>query len=307
MAIVIGFSIFILFLFLGVGFIAFNKIKSSTLNEESDTSIDENIQTAQEFLPFVDIKDGVIDMGEHNYVGIIECSSINYFLRTGQEQNMVDNSFMRYINSLTYRTVLFNQTRIMDNSDMLKKMQVELNQASRENANLAAVAEDYYNEMANLTNRIGNNKMKKKYVLVPFNDAGDLNSLNDKEKRSFSLDELRTRMGMLISGLEGVGVVAKPLGTKEIVELVYSTYNRDNYRGYKNLYNGEHLVKIVDGNTFKRKETTDELIDMFLHETQNKINNEISASEMVKNLEYGQIVEELGRLRELLDQDKEEK
>lgn len=305
MVIVIVLAILVLVVFSFVAYIFYKKINDLALNKDIDTSIDPNITTAQEFLPFVDIKDGVIDMGGYNYVGVIECSSINYFLRTENEQAMVNNSFTRYINSLTFRTVLFNQTRIIDNSDMLKRMKEELQEASKDNEVLASVAEAYYNEMANLTNRIGNNKMKKKYILVPFNDAIELNTLSDEEKRKYSIEELRTRMGMVMSSIEGVGILTKALSTKEIVELIYSSYHRDNYSGYQNIYNGEHLTKIVDSKFPMKEMTSDELIDLFLYEAQNKISNQVSSNYMTKDSKYGQVVEELNRLRVFLDQDRE--
>ena len=88
-----GLIIVVTFIFLGVlgvgAFFAFKMIKKTDPGN-SDESIDIRSDTTQSFLPFKEIKDNVIDLGNHQYRTIIECSSTNYNLKTGREQEVID-------------------------------------------------------------------------------------------------------------------------------------------------------------------------------------------------------------------------
>ena len=90
-----------------------------------DTSIKDTVQIASEFLPFKDISDGVIDLGLHNYRAIIEVGSLNYNLRTEQEQDIVESSFSRFINSIQSPLTLYIQTRKIDNRKLIKETREE--------------------------------------------------------------------------------------------------------------------------------------------------------------------------------------
>ena len=300
----IGLIIIIIIVFLGVfGGMAFLVIKQFKKTDPSnaDSSISDDIKTAQEFLPFKDIRDGVIDLGGHNYRAIIECTSTNYNLKTDKEKEIIEVSFQRFLNSLTFPIYFFIQTRTLDNSKLLHKMEEELQQVVKKYPQMQEYAEIYIREMENLNDYVGNNKQKKKYIIVPYNEAIGLNDLTEDEKYEYSVKEVKQRARMLEDGLSAVGVKTKLLDTKGLAELVYSTYHKDNYSHYESIVDGEFLTLMVDGENPEEYLTNDMRMDWILYEAQMRIRNEITSNKQTpKSLreEYEKVIKEIDELRD---------
>ena len=88
---------------------------------------------------------------------------------------------------------------------------------------------------------------KNKYIIVPFNEALALDTLNDDEKYEYSIKEIQTRCQIIIENLKGIGIHSTILGTNELIDLIYSSYNRDNASQIKNITSGEFLKMTVEG------------------------------------------------------------
>ncbi len=73
-----------------------------------------------------DIQDNMICLGGHKYRAVIEASSTNYNLKTDREKEIIELSFQRFINSLTFPITFFIQTKVLDNSKMLNQLENEL-------------------------------------------------------------------------------------------------------------------------------------------------------------------------------------
>ena len=95
--------ILIMLLFGGVvGLILFFTIKK--LNPYGgDKTEDPNLKTTQEFWPFEDIRDNTIILSEHKYRAVIECSATNYNLKTQAERALIEASFQRFLNSISFQ------------------------------------------------------------------------------------------------------------------------------------------------------------------------------------------------------------
>lgn len=286
---------------LGVAVFAVIKQLNKTDPKNIDTSISFDIETAQDFLPFKDIKDGVIDLGGYDYRVIIECSSTNYNLKTNKEKEIIEISFQRFLNSLTFPIYFFIQTKILDNTKMLEEMRKELDNAIKNHPQMETYANIYFKEMSNLSDYIGNNKQKKKYIIVPFNEAFVLEKLSNREKYEYSVKEIKQRASILIEGLSAVGVKATLLDTKGLVELIYSTYHKNSFAHYENIVNGEFLSLVVNGEKNPEQNLTDDMkMDWILYEAQARIRNEITSkqiSDYLKN-EYEKIILDLDKLRD---------
>lgn len=265
-----------------------------------DTSLNNNVDVAQEFLPFTDIKDSMIDMGGHNYRAIIECSSINYNLKTSDEKTMIEMSFQRFVNSLSNPIVFYIQTKTMNNTKSLAMLKDDLEETIEEYPFLKEYANIYYEEMTNIPDRIGTNKVKKKYIIVPYNEANQLTNLNDADKYKESMKELNLRCNIIRDNLANIGIKTKILNTKEIVELLSSTYHKDNYLHTESVINGDYLSMFVEKDTHNdSKVTADGKLDWILYETQMKLQTELingTVPEDVKRVSES-VVEELNKIR----------
>ncbi|MDF2879521.1 MAG: hypothetical protein K0R54_78 [Clostridiaceae bacterium] len=271
-------AIIALIIFLGIlggmSFLMYKTMKKTDPNNQ-DTSAIDTITTAQEFLPFEDIKDGMIILGGHKYRAIIECSSTNYNLKTDKEKEIIEISFQRFLNSLTFPITFFIQTKVIDNSKMLTSLREELIESIKDYPQLEEYANIYLNEMHNLDSYVGNNKQKKKYIIVNFDEAINLGNLSDEEKYKYSSKEIYTRASILSDGLSSVGVKTKILNTKELAELVYSVYHKDNYSQFENVVSGEFLSLITESENKIINLSDDAKIDWILYEAQMRIQKEL--------------------------------
>lgn len=267
-------SIIVVFAIFGIIiFFALRKlidITGQTLDEKSNKA-----ETTQDDLPFKYILDGVIDLGGHDYRAVIKCSSINYDLKTDKEKYAIELSFQRFLNSLTHPISFFIQTKQVDNTDMLKTLKKDIEESISEFDELKEYGNIFYSNMESVYNQISSDKEKNKYIIVPFNEALALDTLNDDEKYEYSIKEIQTRCQIIIENLKGIGIYSTILGTNELIDLIYSSYNRDNASQIKNITSGEFLKTIVEGEDRLAEITDEGKFDWILYEAQSKIQTEL--------------------------------
>jgi hypothetical protein len=185
---------------------------------------------------------------------------------------------------------------------MLNLLEEELKGAIAQFPHLEDYANIYYNEMTNLNAYIGNNKQKKKFIIVPYEEAINLPNLSDEEKYDYSVKELYTRASILVDGLSSVGVKAKVLDTKELAELVYSTYHKDNYSQVENITNGEFLSLITESADKKIESLTEDAkLDWILYEAQMRLKTEL-LGESVPDFIRKNVEKAIGDLDKLRDE-----
>lgn len=286
--------------FLGIAGLVFWTIKK-TDPKNIDTSLNPNADSAQDFLPFQDIRDGMVNLGANRYRAYLEVGSINYHLRTGSEREMIERSYHRFLNSLTLPTAHYIQTRTLDMTEMLKEMEQEIEEVIEVFPQLAGYGRRYYKEMQTLTDYVGNNKQKKKFIIVTFDNAAELEGLSESEKYEYALKEMDSSLIIVRDGLSGLGLEARILRTAEVAELVYATYHKDNYKYVENIVSGEALTMLVEG----QKEFTDDdlpeaRLDWILFEALNRIVVELDRTDldelMMKDVEMA--VSSLNKMRE---------
>lgn len=265
--------IFLGFLLCIGGLIFFIVKRSAEMDE--DTSMSTSNETAQSFLPFKDIKDSMIDLGNYEYRAIIECQSINYNLKTEQEKEMIDASFQRFLDSLTFPISIFIQTRTIDNTKVLQSLEYDMVETIKEYNHLYDYANLYFEEMKKINDTIGNTKQKKKYIIVPFSDSALLTYSNDDEKYEETLKGMYNRCQVVINGLSAMGVTSKILTSIEIAELIYSTYHRDDSSDIYQILSGDYMELIVDGKNAIANMTREDKTMWIINECENRLKAEM--------------------------------
>ncbi len=243
----------ILFVAIIVGAVLMVKKTLANLDESAEgvAKNPDTIQCAQDYLPFDEIKDNVIDLGGYKYRKIIECTSINYHLKTEGEKEMIEASFSRFLNSFSFPITIYIQTREIDMETYLQNLQDSIDKTCQTFPQLTNYGKIFYNEMKHLPELTGNSKQKHKYIIVGYDEAVDMEELNDEEKRDYAISELNIRIQTLIEGLSGLGIKAWELSTPDLLELIYSTYHRDDYSNFEHLLTGEYTSLIVGMQTVK--------------------------------------------------------
>ena len=230
------------------------------------------IKTVQEFLPFESITNDTIILSGHKYRAVIECSATNYNLKTPAERAIIEASFQRFLNAITFPITFFLQTKVIDNSKRLQLLHEEIQATLSEFPNMSEYAEQYERDMADLNNKIGNSQQKKRYIIVPYDDVVLLDNLSEEEKINYAAKEIRSRCSIIMSNLESVGVTSHILETSELIELVYSCYNRDDYSYASTLANNDAFATFIHGEKDAFKDMSKQAtLDIILLETINKM------------------------------------
>ncbi|OLR61616.1 hypothetical protein [Peptoniphilus porci] len=275
--------ILIFLVILGGGIFAALSVIKKTDPKNTVTTMDKEVDNAQDALPFDTIKNGVIDLGNDKYRAVIEVQSLNYDLLSGAEQDNIELMFRRFLTSLIFPIQIHIQTRVLDNKQRVIATEKMINKSVEQFPQLGDYAQKYLNSMIELPNIINNNLQKKKYIIIPYDDAYSLTKLSDSEKREYIEKELENRCGLIRNGLHGIGLRTKRLGTNDIVEMNYAIFHRDGYENVENITNGSYLQTLVRGEDILREDelNADEVIDLILYEAQAKLASQIDDRSLV--------------------------
>ena len=265
-----------------VGVVVFMQIKK-TDPSNVDTSLKASTDTTQEMLPFEDIKDSMIHLGNFQYRAIIQVGSLNYNLKTEKEQDVIELSYQRFLNSLSHPIQMVVYTKIMDNTKMLESLREDIIESIDAFPILEEYGEYYYGEMTNIYDNIGNNKEKKKYIIVPFDDAILLTNSTDQEKYEYAMNELQNRCLIIIDGLQSLGLQADFLKSDELIDLLYTVYHKDSANQSENISSGDFLSLLVDGNDKLMNLSHEARLDWILYESQKRLEMELSTDKAVDN------------------------
>lgn len=161
---------------------------------------------------------------------------------------------------------------MIDNSKRLQMLHEEIKATLVEFPNMASYAEQYERDMSDLNGKIGNSQQKKRYIIIPYDEVVLLDNLTEDEKVNYAAKEIRNRCNIIMSNLESVGVISRILSTEELVELVYSCYNRDDYSYAEAISNKDAFSTFVHGTRDNFKNMPKEaLLDIIFGETINKM------------------------------------
>lgn len=191
---------------------------------------------AQSFVPVKEVRNGVIILKEGGYRGVLMCSSINFALKSEAEQKAVIGGFQTFLNTLDFSVEIVVHSRRMDIRPYLALLEQRTDIQQTELMRIQV--REYIQFIKNFTE--GADIMTKLfYIVVPYEPApiGKVASALPFGKKPAavaegmqqSFDEYRVqldqRMALVSSSLIGSGVRAEPLGTEEIIELLYRSFN----------------------------------------------------------------------------------
>ena len=193
----------------------------------------------QDILPIKDIKEDVIILKNNSLRSVLMTSSINFDLKSYEEQQAIISKFQGVVNSFDFDVQIMIASREFDISPYVEM----LNYRKKEQSNelLRVQTEEYINYIQQLT-EITNVMNETFYVVVPYNVVSvDLNKANfltnlfgkkkkNKEKpqdKNFIKNkaQLWQRVDFTANILRGLGLKAAPLNTEELTELLYRVYN----------------------------------------------------------------------------------
>ena len=188
-------------------------------------------KSSQKFIPIEDIHDGVVILKDKSLRMILMTSSVNFALKSEDEQMGIILQFQNFLNSLEFTTQIYIQSRRLDIKPYLNLLQSRL--ASDITDLMRIQTEEYIEFVKNFTEN-SNIMAKTFFIVIPYYPGvnvtlGKNRSENKKESALDRFEEgksqLEQRAHIVRQGLARTGIRIMPLGTEEIVELFYKIFN----------------------------------------------------------------------------------
>ena len=194
-------------------------------------------QAAQDFVPIKEVRGGVMVLKDGTLVGVMLASSLNFALKSQDEQEAILIQFQDFLNSLDFSVQFCVQSRKLDIRPYLALLDERL-KAQTEDLMKIQVRE-YMEFVRSFTER-ANIMNKHFFVVIPYSTP-IINIKKTVEKRIFGkttltardknigFEEHRTqleqRMGVVEQGLTRCGIRTIPLDTEAVIELLYKEFN----------------------------------------------------------------------------------
>ena len=221
-------------------------------------------QSIFDFMEFEAIEDSMIVQKElKKYIMIVECQGINYDLMSQMEKVAVEEGFQQFLNTLRHPIQIYIQTRTINLEDNINRYKEKIKEIEqrynkmlyeyRRMQEVGAYSQDelnkYFYELTKQKNlldygkdivanteqmSLNKNILNKKYyvVLAYYVEENNSEKYSKDEIRNIAFSELYTKSQALIRSLSACSVAGKILDSKELVELLYMAYNRDDAEVY---------------------------------------------------------------------------
>jgi len=207
--------------------------------------------SSQSLISLSQIKNGVIILKNGALRSVLEVSGINLSLKSEDEQNAILTSWRNLLNNLEFSLEIVIHSRHLNIDPYLDFLEERVSQEQTELLKLQG--EDYYSFIKGLVTE--NNIMRKKfYLVVPYDPviirpktalgqiAGSFKSMLNLSRKSFNVlnplsneefnqyyQQLMIRQDNIIANLYHLGLSARPLETKELIEIFFNLYNPETF------------------------------------------------------------------------------
>lgn len=194
--------------------------------------------SAQHHLDIQEIKDDCLVLKDGTLRATILVSSINFALKSEDEQTAVIQGYTQFLNSFDFPLQIVIQSRKLDIEEYLERLKVVEKEQTNELLRMqTAEYRQYIQELIEIADIMS----KRFYMVVPYSPV------SDKEKGFFARfketispttvihlkqqkfekykNELFKRVDYVIDALSSIGLKSVQLDTQSLIELFYNTYN----------------------------------------------------------------------------------
>ncbi len=194
-------------------------------------------KAAQDFVPIKEIRDGVAILKTGGLRLVLIASSVNFALKSEQEQTALLLQYQNFLNSLDFHIQIFVESRKLDIRPYLETL--ESLEKDQLNDLLKIQTREYIDFIKNFTENT-NIMSKTFFIVVPY-DPPVFSQRTGLLRRLFpgkltasggvadNFDEHRTqleqRAGVVEQGLGRIGIRVVELGTQELVEMFFKIFN----------------------------------------------------------------------------------
>ncbi|MFA5917079.1 MAG: hypothetical protein WC850_02470 [Candidatus Gracilibacteria bacterium] len=213
------------------------KVKNNTTSDSA----------TQRYLPFSQIRENIIIMKDDSGRLVLECSTLNFLLKSEEEQNAIVMSFQRFLNSLDFPVQIMIRSKKLDIDGYIKNL---TNLGDKQKNPL--LQEQTYEYVAYLKKLVEVAQIMKKefYIIIPFdmqeersvrdssflgvfrnfwlaiNNANNIIKIKTQIKNFNSIKKgLINRMNTVKTSLESIGIKTRELQKEELIKFLTDYYN----------------------------------------------------------------------------------
>jgi len=193
----------------------------------------------QQYIDIAEIHDDTVILRDNTMVAVLLVSSINFALKSEEEQEAIVQGYISFINSLNFPIQIVVQSRKLNISNYLDQLKTKEKEQTNELLKIQ-IGEymDYIKELVEL----GDIMTKHFYVTIQYNpqEGSKKQGAASKALNSFKVvktvglkkdkffkysQELFRRVGVVQGGLSSMTLNSQRLDTQSLIELYYNTYN----------------------------------------------------------------------------------
>lgn len=190
----------------------------------------------QSFVQVKEVRDGIVILRDNSMRAILLASSINFALKSSDEQRAILHQFQSFLNTLDFSLQVYVQSRELDIRPYI--IQLQERTTEQENELMQVQLREYIGFIESFTSEV-DVMTKNFFVVVPYTPANAVQKgvsglLGSTKKNTANTDQSRfeehrmqieQRIGVVSQGLNRIGVRTAVLGTEEVTELFYHLYN----------------------------------------------------------------------------------
>lgn len=200
-------------------------------------------KASQEFVPVKEVRDGVVILKDGGMRGILITSSLNFALKSEENQQAIILQFQNFLNALDFSVQIFIESRRLDIRPYLALLEERYKEQQTDLMKIQA--REYIEFIKSFTESV-NIMTKTFFVVVPYTAAPlevgkrgipTIGFLKKKENGGGAATptaeeafeehktQLEQRVAVVEQGLLRVGLRSARLGTEEAIELFYKLFN----------------------------------------------------------------------------------
>ncbi len=203
-----------------------------------------NAISTQKFLPFWEVRDDLLVLKNWWVRAILKTSSINFNLKSENEQKSLILSYQWFLNTLSFPIQIYIRSKKLDIDDYIKN--IEVMWETQTNSLLKDQTKEYASYVRKLV-EYANIMEKQFYVIVPIEWISsdkkwfldfiqDIFSWSEDSTADVKLrlekfeklkDKLKPRIASITAWLSNMWLKVKQINTVEIIDLLYQIYNPD--------------------------------------------------------------------------------
>ncbi len=168
-----------------------------------------------------EVRDGILILPNNRFRMVLETSSVNFELKSDEEQDVLLEGYQNFLNSLPSRLQILIKVREVDVASYLE--QIAKNKETEKESVYREQIDNYTDFIRKV---ISGNKIltRKFYIIIPYDHTA--------RKNDFSIisEQMFLQRDLVLRGLEKLGMKARCLDTLEVLQQFYSFYNSKQFK-----------------------------------------------------------------------------